>query len=302
MTPDIRPPDRDEPAVRSPELLRFVAAAKAATPPATRATADAVFAGFEARRRSHRRVGIGLAVAAAAVLALVWARPSFMSQRTGPKGPVDSTLAAATAPNVPELASAVRVTVAEGPAPAVRGAWELELAPGRYELEVAEHPGPELLRARTPSGHLELSHGFVTLIVAGDRTEAVLRTGVARWVAGDGTRQELSPPVPADSIDPNAGPAELARRADALLAEGRRDAAIRVLDRLVTGFPADPAARTALLDLGRLLRSEQRTDEARCAHALYLERYPGKAQLADEVAEALARLGPGPACDGLRPR
>ena len=64
----------------------------------------------------------------------------------------------------------------------------------------------------------------------------------------------------------------------------------------------EPAARAALLDLAPLLKAAGRVDEARCAYRLYLERYPARAQLADDVRKALDRLGDGPACDGLDPR
>lgn len=298
MTPDIRPPDLDEPAVRSPELRRLVAAARAAPDPVVRVTPEAVFAGFEAAHRSRRRLALGLGLAAAAVVALVSLRPWRLSQTTGPIDPVAANMVDAT----PTLAAPVRVAAAEGPAPTVRGAWEVELAPGRYEIEVAEHPGPELLRVATPTGEVEVAHGLVHVVVAGARTEAVLRAGVATWVAPDGARTPLVVEEQEHRSEKPASPAELARRADALLAAGKRDEAIEVLGRLVTLHPGSSPARAALLDLARLLRTAGRTDEARCAHALYLERYPAKEQLAAEVESALARLGPGPACDGLRPR
>ncbi|MCA9661186.1 MAG: hypothetical protein KC486_22790, partial [Myxococcales bacterium] len=56
-----------------------------------------------------------------------------------------------------------------------------------------------------------------------------------------------------------------------------------------------------LLDLGRLQRAEGDVDAARCAYQLYLDRYP-KGALVAEVERALARLGDGPQCRGLRPR
>lgn len=306
MSPDLRPPDHDEPAVRSPELLRLVQAARSAPAPVLKVSSDAVFAGFQARRRDARRLYVGVGLAAAAAVALLWARPSFMSSRTGTLEPVATNTvveAAHTAP--PALAATVRVVAEEGPPAVVRAPWQVELADGRYDVTVAAHAGPELLQVDTAGGTVEIAQGRVVIVVAGTRTEALLRTGVATWIAPDGARTPLAvAPVGDDdeTLDPAAGPSELARHADALLAAGRRDAAIRVLDRLVSAHPDSPPARAALLDLARLLKAAARTDEARCAHALYLERYPGKEQLADEVEAALARLGPGPACDGLRPR
>ncbi|MDC0675858.1 tetratricopeptide repeat protein [Nannocystis radixulma] len=303
MSIDLRPPAPDEPAVRSPELLRLVQAARSAPAPVLKVSSDAVFAGFQARRRDSRRLYVGVGLAAAAAVALLWARPSFMSSKTGTLEPVAATTveAAHTAPAA--LAASVRVVAEEGPPTVVRGPWQVELADGRYDVTVAAHAGPELLQVDTPGGTVEIAQGRVVIVVAGTRTEAELRTGVATWIASDGARTPLAvPPAADDALDPAAGPSELARHADALLAAGRRDAAIRVLDRLVSAHPDSPPARAALLDLARLLKAAARTDEARCAYALYLERYPAKEQLADEVEGALARLGPGPACAGLRPR
>lgn len=304
MTPDLRPPVADEPAVRSPELLRLVQAARAAPQPVLKVSSDAVFAGFQARRRDGRRLHVGLGLALAAAVALVWARPSFMSSRTGTLEPVATTTVEAAHVAPPALAANVRVVAEDGPPAAVRDPWRVALSDGRYDVTVAAHAGPELLQVETAGGTVEIAQGRVVIVVAGTRTEAVLRTGVATWIAGDGARTPLAvaPTADDDSPDPAAGPSELARHADALLAAGRRDAAIRVLDRLVTSHPDSPPARAALLDLARLLKAAARTDEARCAYALYLERYPSKEQLADEVEGALNRLGPGPACAGLRPR
>lgn len=302
MTVDIRPPDHDEPAVRSPELRRFVDAARAAPTPVLRVTPEAVFAGFEARKRGQKRLALGLALAAAAAIALVSARPWKALSRPVPIEPVASNMVEQSPDPVPALAEVVRVAAVEGPAPAVRGAWKVELAPGRYDIEVGAHAGPEVLRVTTPDGALEIAHGVVHVVIAGARTEAALRTGVATWVTPDGARTPLDIAEADEPIDLALGPAELARRADKQLAAGRRDAAAATLRRLVVGHPESPQARTALLDLARLHRDRGRTDEARCAYALYLERYPAKAQLAGEVEAALARLGPGKPCNGLRPR
>lgn len=312
MTPDLRPTDPHEPAVTSPALRRLVDAARAADPPPVRVTADAVFAGFEARRRARGRAVLGLVAAAAAAVALVWARP-WAPAGTGAIGQVaqdmsDEPFAGAPAPRTPAppaLASAVRVVAEAGPPPAPLGPWELTLGPGRYELSVDPHAGPDVLRARTPDGVVEVTHGRVIVTVAGTKTEVALKTGVATWVAADGTRSQLAPAdVPGDSsVAPaSEGPAELARRAEDQLAAGKREAAAATLRQLVTAHPTSAQAHTGLLDLARLLKADGRTDEARCAYSLYLARYPGKEQLADEVRRALDRLGEGPACRGLRPR
>lgn len=308
MTPTLRPPDHDEPALLSPELRRIVDGVRAAPPPDLKLRFEAVAAGLDAHKRERRR-GLGLlALAAAAVLALLALRPWALSPGTAPAQPLADARPPAPAdatptpvPAAPALAAAVRIERAEGPAPTVRDAWSVALAPGRYTLDVAAHPGADLLRVATPHGALEVQQGRVELVVAAAAAIATLQTGVAVWVAPDGQRRELAPGVPASS-DMSEDPGALARRADAHLAAGERDPAIAVLRRLVEAHPDSAPARAALLDLGRLLRAAARVDEARCAYALYLARYPDKEQLADEVRAALARVGKGPACDGLRPR
>ncbi len=170
------------------------------------------------------------------------------------------------------------------------------------------------------------------MIVGASHTEVALQTGVGVWVAADGRRDALTPspaatltpapegPAAGTSTGPSAhspaegpsahSPAEgpsalevsaLARRAEELLTSGKRDAAIKLLSQIVTAYPEHPAARAALLDLAPLLAAAGRVDEARCAYRLYLARYPGKPQLADQVEKALARLGEGRKCRGLKP-
>lgn len=348
MKPDIRPAQPDEQAVHSPELMRLVELARAQPLPPTRQSADALHAAFlAARGAQRRRLGAlaGLAVAAA-LAALALARLDLgLSQGTGPTGHVAEHMAPGTAPLQPlgpVLAAGVRVVAAsdDTPSPTVLGGWEVGLAPGRYTVEVDEHPGPELLRARASGGTVELHHGRVQVVVGAARTEVALQHGVGTWVAKDGARSALRPASAADpdptatppaaaasdaaDPDPTAAPPAaaadrdadatnpardpavdvnaLARRAEALLTDGKREAAIKLLTQIVSAHAQHPAARGALLDLGPLLRAAGRVDEARCAYRLYLERYPGKPQLADQVAKALARLGDGPDCRGLKPR
>jgi Flp pilus assembly protein TadD len=115
----------------------------------------------------------------------------------------------------------------------------------------------------------------------------------------------VTPPTGADPAVAAADVSDvrvLARRAEALLTAGQRDRAIAVLTQITRLHAHEPAARAALLDLAPLLKAAGRVDEARCAYRLYLERYPGKAQLGDDVRKALDRLGDGPACNGLSPR
>lgn len=125
---------------------------------------------------------------------------------------------------------------------------------------------------------------------------AVLRApgGVAAPIA----RDDRSPDSSSD--DPTSDPRALVRRADSLRAAGQHAAAAALLTRVVREHPDDPLARGALLDLAALLRELGRSAEARCAYRLYRARHPGA--LASDVDRALARLGPGPACDELSPR
>jgi hypothetical protein len=311
---EIRPPDPDEPAVFSPELRRLVEFVRASPVPIVKVDVAAISAAVDERRRGRRRGLVALACAAAAVIALVSVR-STMSVKPGSGAPVlrtmtEEPLALAPAPTppapveaAPVLAPGVRAVAEAGPAPTVRGPWEIELPPGTYELTVDAHAGPEVLVARTPTGVVEVTQGLVSVTVAGDRTVAELQTGVAVWVAPDGARTPLGPtlePVPTDM--PQApGAAELARRAEALLAAGKRDAAVPVLRQLVTTYPQSAAARGGLIDLARIFKSDGKVDEARCAYTLYLSRYAGKEHLEGDVRQALDRLGDGPTCRGLRP-
>jgi hypothetical protein len=316
---DIRRPDPDEPAVFSPELRRLVDVVRAEPPPAVNVDIAAISAAVDEQRRGRRRGLLVLAGAAAAVIALVSVLPD-MSARPGPVEPVAQNMAAAPVapapgvtppapeapaptPAAPTLAPEIRAVAEAGPAPTVRGPWEIELPPGRYDLEVGAHPGLEVLIARTPNGAVEVAYGRVSVVVAGDSTEAVLRTGVAVWVAPDGARTPIAGEVvPEDMPEtPGVSAAELARRAEKLLAAGKRDAAAPVLRELVTTYPHSAAARGALIDLGRILKADGKVDEARCAYKLYLARYAGKQHLVSDVQQALERLGDGPACRGLRP-
>jgi len=318
----MKPDPHESHLIHSQELRRLVALAQDQPLPALRIDTGRLHKAVAAARqtRNRRFVAIGgLALAAGlAGLALVNLDTSGRSQTTSPQGHVAQDMSPEPAT---ERALARGVHVAEGedtPSPTVLGAWEVGLAPGRYEVVVDPHPGPELLLARAAGGTVELHHGRVEIVVAASSAHASLREGVATWIAPDGARTPLTtttkPVATAANTDPEPATASatasttdetvrgLARRAEALLTAGQRDAAITVFTRITTMYAHEPAARGALLDLAPLLKAAGRPDEARCAYLLYLDRYPGKAQLADDVRKALARLGEGPACDGLRPR
>lgn len=311
MIMSIRPPPHDEPAVTSPELQRLVDLARDQPLPPLRSNADAVFAGYTAARRRTWTLAAAGGLLAAGLAALALTRLDVAPQSAGPSGQIAEYTAPApdvpraARPAPPRLAEQVHI-VPQGDAPSftVLGPWLVGLAPGTYAVSVDDHPGDEVLRARSAGGSVELHHGSVHIVVGADHTEARLEHGVATWVAPLGERKPMTvggEPVPAD-IPPPPDASELARRAEVQLTAGKRDAAIKTLTQLVNQHPNHSAARSALMDLAGLLKTENRTDEARCAYKLYLSRYSGKAQLADEVQKALGRLGDGPACKGLRPR
>jgi hypothetical protein len=201
-------PDPDPAVVTSAALRHLVELARSQPVPKHRRDAAALHVAFlVARQARRRRVGayVGLALAAA-LAALVVARLDLfadtkdMSIRTGPidhvaedmhPRPVEIPLA----PPAPILTAAARVIADSDatPSPTVLGAWEVALAPGRYNIEVDEHPGAEALLLRAPGGALELHHGRVLMIVGASHTEVALQTGVGVWVAADGRRDALSP-------------------------------------------------------------------------------------------------------------
>lgn len=305
----------DEPAVSTPALRMFVELARSQSVPVRRRDLDEIHkAVLAARQARRRRIGAYATLAVAAVLAALVIVRLDRSGDAAPAGPQDLSISAGSNGHVaqdmhpgpagvagaPTLSGAAHVLAdtEATPSPTVLAPWEVALAPGRYKVEVDEHPGEEALLLHAQGGTLELHHGSVLMIVGAAHTEVALRSGVGVWVAADGRREPL-----VASAEPPAAPdvSALARRAEALLVAGKRDAAIEQLGQLVTAYPAHPTARTALLDLAPLLAAAGRVDEARCAYRLYLARYPGTPQLADQVRKALARLGEGRGCDGLKP-
>ncbi len=327
MSANQNPDDPDLSFVTSPALRQLVELARTQPVPVTvpirSSDVDALHAAFLVARQARRRrisgyVTLAIAAALAALVLIqldVFRVERGMSVRTGPLDHVAEDMHAepAAVPYAPPatavatLSAAARIVpdTAATPSPTVLGTWEVALAPGRYNVEVDEHPGADALLLRAHDGTLELHHGRVLMIVGAAHTEVALQHGVGVWVAPDGRRETLDP-SPDTTLTPPEGPAApdvsaLARRAEELLTSGKRDAAIKQLSQIVTTYPQHPAARGALLDLAPLLGAAGRTDESRCAYRLYLARYPGKAQLADQVEKALARLGEGKSCRGLKP-
>ena len=113
----------------------------------------------------------------------------------------------------PVLAAGVRVVADDDtPSPTVLGPWEVGLAPGRYAVDVDDHPGPELLRARSPGGSVELHHGRVEIVVAAASTTADASEEVGRIEAGRQLDRHLAAAGGADAF---AIPRVLPRRAGA---------------------------------------------------------------------------------------
>jgi hypothetical protein len=236
-----------------------------------------------------------------------------LGRLTGPRRTLGWSAPVVTIPRAdpPTLAQAVRL---RSTAPVeVRGPWAISLREGTHEIEVDPDAGHPLLIA-LPDRSLELVEGRVQVEFTGEPggTVAAVRveTGVAAWVGPDGARTQvlvermdldgsgldgsgLDGPGAKQSSGSSA--AELARKAEELLATGKRDQAIASYQQLVRKHPRAQQSRAALLDLARLLRNAGREDEARCAYRLFLDRWPDSSVRA-EVEAQLARLGPGPAC------
>ncbi len=167
----------------------------------------------------------------------------------------------------------------------------LALLVPRLDLGLSQSPGPQ--------GHVAQDMSASP----GERQATPRGPVPARVVADSDVAPSPTVPGPDADLDPaDADPRALVRRADSLRAAGQPAAAAALLRRVVQQHPDDPLARGALLDLAHLLKQLARPDEARCAYRLYLDRHPDAPHLAGDVEKALARLGPGPACDGLTPR
>ncbi|PRQ05728.1 tetratricopeptide repeat protein [Enhygromyxa salina] len=300
-----------------PELQRFIAAAREQPIAPTNVTAEAVLAGLEQHRgraQARRTIMLSAAIALAASLvavSLLWpmlsareAAPTL--QQAGHADAQDHRHINLEAPTyaIPPLALDSAVSLRTSTQVEVRGPWSIALGEGVHELEVEASPG-RALRVSLPGLELEVAEGSATIEVV-QRTAAVkLHNGVAAWISEDGERTVLS--VEHIELHASAGApsdptaTQLAREAELLLAAGKPDKAASVLRRLVSSYPRASQTRTGLLDLARLLRNAKRTDEARCAYELYLQRWPDSA-VENEVRASLARLDPGRPCRGLDPR
>lgn len=315
-------PEPDEVAVHHPALQQLVEAVRAQPAPRVGLEPEALHAAWkEHRDRRRTRWGVGLAAAAVALLvsrALLSSSPEpdrstteagGMAEASSPDpsshSPTPSApeASAPTAdrhdePAPPRLAAAVEVAPLGSTTglPEVLGEHRLGLRQGHWSID---SKAPELVTVELPDGTLELRGGHVRVEIAADVSRVeVVRDEVLRLRA-DGSPAVETPASPTASPGPSAD--ALAQQAEEQLAAGRRGQAIETLRKLVTRHPRSAAARSGLIDLGRLLERAGQTDRARCAYALFLERWPGHA-LGGDVARAHRALGEGPACRGLRPR
>ncbi len=316
MIDRIAPVDPDEPAVRSPELRRLIDDARHQPVPHLNVSSTAIFRGWQQRRaRQLRQIIVGGSLAVAAVVLLVVFDPrtipttgAITNDRTAYIGsdadPQTTTSATITPPAAAEpiLASEVRVVARGGSSePRVLSRWGIRLDTGSYEVELPQGALGGPLAIVVPGGTIELEVGLVLIVLTGGSPEMSLVHGRGTWVDEQGDR------IPMVVVDRGGGgradlpsAATLARRAEALIEKGDRNAAIDVLTTLVERHPRSSATRAALLDLGSLLKAAGRTSEAACAYQLYLERWP-YGQVASEVELAATRLGTV-TCRDLRPR
>jgi hypothetical protein len=309
------------PVLARAALRPFVQAAQSQPIVATRLSAHEVqraWAQAQHERKHARRalgLGIALGVAAAALVAMV--TTSLLGHEVGDRSEVaiesnEFIIPEAITAVPPALSMAIRIRSDHGAEPPrVLGPWSIALDAGKHELVV--QPGQDhALRIELPERTLELVHGTMSIELGPDWRSAVvhLESGVAAWVAADGTRTQIAVEriELAGASEPVAVPAAtepsasaLAREVEAKLIAGQRDEAIGLLRKLVRKYPRTPQARTALMDLAAQERLAGDVDRARCAYLLYLDRWP-HSEVRFEIDKQLRKLGDGPACRGLDPR
>ena len=304
----------------APKSLRaYVDAARAQAPPTTGVTAEAVLAGVERQRRrvlARRSVAISAGLAIAASLLAVVSMSTWLAPRDASSPAPLAALEPETATErelpPPQLASAVSLRT--NARVEIHGPWSIALGHGVHELAMQPTPG-RALRINLPDRELELVEGHATVHVGEYGSFVELEDGVAAWIGDDGERTLISVEHTDAETDADltteaselgrGGPrqpsaATLAREAEAHLEAGDHDEAIALLRQLVDSHPRAGLARTGLLDLAHLLRKARRRDEARCAYALYLERWPDS-PVEPEVERQLERLRGKVECEGLDP-
>jgi hypothetical protein len=319
-------PQEHEPAVFDPRLKALVDMARAQPLPPLRVRAEDLHDAWAQHRRGRWRKAL---IGAAAVLVGVSlagvlprlvddAQPGVVAHSSrahavtptrsathddaigSEAAPVPSNAAQSTEPQDgtalpgegPRLAAGVRFEPID-PTRAqfeVVGTWAVTVAAGVYRVEVPVEAGRGV-QITVDERILLVEPGATVELDADHEPRVTVVRGQANWIEQGPQRTR-----PGD----RSSASDLGRRAEARMTAGDRDGAIAALTELVRTYPQSAAARAGLLDLARLFRVAKRSDEARCAYGMYLRRWPGS-RVQGEVERALAQLGEGPRCRGLRP-
>lgn len=305
-------PAADESAVRDPDLQALVDRARPPAPSHVGVEFQSIRSGVEARR-SSRRGGLLLTVvgATAAAAALAWfsggraipPQPATEIAVSDPIGPGGTDrferVRTPTQPPVPQpVALGEGITLEPAVPEAVHRVMEtrfFEIKTGAYRVSLA--PKVEPVRVLLNDRVLELASGTALVGVDG----VTLLEGSAAWIGADGTRQAVSVESgePRKRSSRNSAVA-LSRRAESRLQAGDRAGAIALLEQIAARHPRSSAARSALMDLGRLYKASGQRARARCAYDIYLERWPST-PLRPDIERARKGLGDGPVtCGSLR--
>ena len=315
----------DEHFPRSPALGELVAQVRATQPPSVSVTLDDVRTELATATASRRWKVAGVAMAAAAAVALVFALdggdttpPAATVVAHGGVTPnVSEAEAPAHTPEPPAASAPARSLVEAPAAPSASGALEpssaavdpataIQLAPG-VTINTESGPAPVVVsawtvevaggvyRISTPvqaESALSVHHDERVLVVQANTSVVLsdgdleIERGAAAW------RADVRPAHPDAKT--------LTARAEAAMARGENAAAIRALRSLARHYPRAPGTHAGLIDLARLLNNSGSPDRARCAYKVALKRWP-HASTAPDIKRALARLGDGPNCRGLSP-
>lgn len=280
---------------RHPDFEALIRQARAQTAPPVKIGVEDVRRA--AARRSSWRVAV-VAVAAGIVAAVAWAAFEPAPTEESPLMSVDPPPTRAAMNVVPE-ANPQALDPVVGQTSPVR--VDLENGATLESLDASDprsgYVGVGTYVVRTTDDGIALPIGGRVLQIEAasevfidntlEQTSFEIRAGGARWS-----------PSPKKS-KPTA--AELATKAERAMIAGRRGDAVRALRTLVRQHPSSDSAKGALVDLARLEKALGRTARARCAYALFLQRFPTDAR-APSVRSASERLGVGATkCRGLTP-
>ncbi len=314
MSEHFPPAQRDRERPLHPGLAALVQAAQRQPDPEVSVRFEDVQRAAAGR---WRRGALAVAVAASLLGAAVWALRGDDPQTGVERGPVEVAAAsmqrgegegsAASVPKPdalePAPAPSPRVSLGPGatlegldplmPRPEVAPGAPLDLAAGRYTVRTSAQALELTLGARV----LEISAASEVVLDAGLEhvTFDVVR-GQASWKTSAAPGQEDPPTVNATRLSAQ----QLQARAEAAMIRGKSADAIAALRTLVRTHPKSTATKAALLDLARLEKAAGRVGRARCAYALFLQRFPTDAR-APAVRTTAQALGPA-RCRDLEPR